>query len=70
MLGVKFRRFACVVCGVLRVALSGVRVVGRCFMIACFVMLTGFPVVARCVLVMICCLSMVVRCFLGHVVLP
>ena len=70
MFGVEFRRFAGVMRGVLRVALRGVRVVRCGFMIAGFMLLSGFTMMARRVFVMVCCLIVMVRCFLAHVDLP
>ena len=62
--------FARMVRGVLGVARRGVRMVSCPFVIAGFMMLSGFAMMARRVFVMFCCLIVVVRCFLGHVDLP
>jgi hypothetical protein len=70
MLSVEFRRFAGVMHRVLRVALRGVRMMSGSFVIAGFVMLSGFTVMACCVFVMLCCLIMVVGCFLRHIESP
>jgi hypothetical protein len=55
---------------VLRMALRCMRVVSGRFMIAGFVLLSGFTMMARCVFVVLRCLIMVVRCFLRHVESP
>ncbi len=48
------------------VAVREMCVVGGLFVIAGFVMLGSFVVVARSVLQMFCCLLVVMSCFLGH----
>jgi hypothetical protein len=70
MLGMEFRRFAGVMGCVLSVALRRVRVMGCGFVIAGFVMLAGFTMMACGVFVMFCCLSVMVRCFLRHIESP
>jgi hypothetical protein len=55
-----------VLSGVGMVAMRQVGVVGGGFMVAIEVLLGGFVVVARSVLVMLRCLSVMVRCFVGH----
>jgi len=70
MLGVEFRRFACVMGCVLCVAVRGVCMVSRGFVIAGLVMLSGFTMMACCVFVMLCRLIVMVRCFLRHVGSP
>ena len=67
MFGVELGRFTGVMRRVLRVALGGVRVVRCAFVIAGFVVLSGFAVMACCAFVMLCCLVVMVRCFLRHV---
>jgi hypothetical protein len=59
-------RFRGVVGGVVRVALRGVRVVGRHFVFPVFMMRGRFAVVLRREFVMFGCLVMMFRCFLRH----
>ena len=70
MLGMKFRRFAGVMRRMLCVTFRGVRMVCRRLVITGFVLLAGFTMMASRVFVMLCCLVVMVRCFLGHVDLP
>jgi hypothetical protein len=48
------------------VALRQVSVMGGCFVVALFMMLGGFVVMARSVLVMLRCLLVMLGCFVGH----
>ena len=59
-------RFRSVVHCVLVVSLGEVRVMRRRLVFACFVLLSGFLVVSCRAFVMICCLVMMLCCFLGH----
>jgi hypothetical protein len=70
MLGVEFRRFAGMMSGMLGVALRGVRMVSCGFVIAGLMLLSGFTMMTCCVLVMLCRLIVMVRCFLRHIESP
>ena len=63
---VMFGRLLGVLGGLNRVSMGDVGVVGGCFMVAFGVVLGGFAVVARSVLVMFRCLGMMLSCFLRH----
>lgn len=66
MLGMQFCGFASVVRRMLGVALGRVRVMCGCFMVPSLMMLTGFTMVFRGVVVMLGGLAVMVRSFLGH----
>jgi hypothetical protein len=66
MLGVQFCGFAGVMRCVLRVTLRRVRVMRGSFVVSSFVLLAGFTMMSSRVLMMLCSLAMVIRCFLCH----
>jgi hypothetical protein len=67
MLDVLLCRLGSVVRGMVKVALSGMSVMGRHFVIACFVMLCGFAMMASCMFVVFGRLVMMFCRLLGHV---
>jgi hypothetical protein len=63
---VMLRCFRCVVSCVVHVALRGVRVVSRHFVVALFMVRRRFAVVLRCEFVVFGCLVVMFGCFLRH----
>jgi uncharacterized membrane protein YidH (DUF202 family) len=64
--GVGLGRFRSVVRSVLMMTVSKMSMVGSRFVLAIFVVLGGFLVVACCVFVMLCCLLMMICDVLRH----
>ncbi len=58
--------FFCVLGGLDMVAVCQVGMVGGGFVIAAFMVLGGFAVVARSVVVVLRCLLVMLNCFVGH----
>jgi hypothetical protein len=66
MLGVGLGSFRGVVCRVMKMPLSGVRVVRGRLVIVGFVMPCGFAMMTRGVFVVIGCFGVMLCCLLGH----
>jgi hypothetical protein len=67
MLGVVLGGLGCVMRGVVKVALSGVGVMGCRLVVTSFVVLGRFAMMTGGVVVVFRCLEMVLCCLLGHV---
>lgn len=67
MLDVLLGRLGSVVRSMVQVTLSGMSVMGRHFMVAGFVILCGFAMMASCMFVVFGCLVMMFCRLLGHV---
>jgi hypothetical protein len=66
MLSVRLGSFRGVVCGVMKMPLSGVRVVRGRLVIVGFVVLCGFAMMTGGVFVVIGCFDVMLCCLLGH----
>jgi len=64
--GVRFGRFRSVVCGVVMMAVSDVRMMSGQMMITGFEVARGFAMMTGRVFVMFGCFVMVLNCFVGH----
>jgi hypothetical protein len=64
MVGVQFRRLGCVMRGVMRMSTRQVRVMSGCLVIASRIVLGGFAMMCRRMLVVLGCFGVMLCCFL------